>query len=102
MPQFSLESEFPVSAETVWRWLTSGDVAERLGAGAAVERLRAGAAVERLRAGAAVERLRAPWTPLRQGRDVAAPALGRRTVTSIRDVSRSPHNGCRPPKRRRV
>ncbi len=24
------------------------------------------------------------------------------TVTSIRDVSRIPHNGCRPPKRRRV
>ena len=24
------------------------------------------------------------------------------TITSIRDVSRIPHNGCRPPKRRRV
>ena len=38
------------------------------------------------------------------GRESALPALQTVgfTLTSIKDVSRIPHNGCRPPKRRRV
>ena len=38
------------------------------------------------------------------GREAALRALQAvgLTITSIRDVSRIPHNGCRPPKRRRV
>lgn len=38
------------------------------------------------------------------GREPAIRALGASglTVTSIRDVTPIPHNGCRPPKRRRV
>jgi small subunit ribosomal protein S11 len=35
------------------------------------------------------------------GRESALQAIGF-TVTSIRDVTPIPHNGCRPPKRRRV
>ena len=98
MPQFSHTSEIPVSAGTVWRWLTgedleqrqrAGDVAEHLRAGAVAERLRAGAVAERLRAGAVGERLRAPWLSVREGRDGAAPNLGGRKVTSIREAAES-------------
>ena len=57
MPQFSHTSEIPVSAGTVWRWLTGQDLEQRQ------------------RAGAVGERLRAPWISVREGRDVTAPNL---------------------------
>ncbi|MEE8434005.1 MAG: TIGR01777 family oxidoreductase [bacterium] len=67
MPQFSHASELPVSAEAAWRWLTGADLEGRL------------------RAGDVAARLRAPWESGREGRDVVAPAVGRRKVTAIRE-----------------